>query len=65
MDMSLVSAAIGAQAGMTRLAVATDVLRTNAGNAGAIVKLLDAANQNAKALANVAEGIGTKLDISA
>jgi len=65
MDMSLVSAILGAQAGMTQVGLATDVLRMNADNAGAIVKLLDAANQSAKTLANVGGGIGTKLDISA
>ena len=65
MDMSLVSAILGAQTGMTQLAVATDVLRMNADNASAIVKLLDGANQSAKALANVGAGIGTNLDISA
>ena len=65
MDMSLVSAILGAQSGMTQLGVATDVLRMNADNAGAIVKLLDAANQSAKSLANVAAGIGANLDVTA
>jgi hypothetical protein len=65
MDMSLVSAILGAQAGMTQVALATNVLRMNSDNAGAVVKLLDAGSQNAKSLANVADGIGTQLDISA
>ena len=65
MDMSLVSAILGGQAGMTQQAMGIDVLRMNADNAGAIVKVLDAANQTARALANVGAGIGTKLDISA
>ena len=65
MDMSLIGAMLGAQAGMTQVALATDVVRMNAANDGAIVKLLDAANQTAKSLANVAQGIGTNLNISA
>ena len=65
MDMSLVSAILGAQAGMAQAALATDMVRMNADNAGAIVKLLDAASQNANPLANVADGIGTRLDVSA
>jgi hypothetical protein len=54
---------LGAQTGMDRLAVAVDFVRMNADNGRAIAQMLDAANQNAKAL--VAEGIGTNLDISA
>ena len=65
MDMSLISAILGAQTGMDRLGVALDMVRMNADSSKAIVQMLDAANQNAKSLANVAEGIGTNLDISA
>ena len=65
MDMSLVSAILGAQAGMAQMAMATDMVRMNADNAGAIVKLLDAASQSGNPLANVGQGIGTQLDISA
>jgi len=65
MDMSLVSAILGAQAGMTQAALATDMVRMNSDNAGAVVKLLDAATQNGKSLANVGQGIGTQLDINA
>ncbi len=65
MDMSLISAILGAQTGMGRLAVALDMVRINADSGKAIVQMLDAANQNAKSLANVAEGIGANLDISA
>jgi len=63
MDMSLISAILGAQTGMDRLAVALDAVRMNADSGKAIVQLLDAANQNAKAL--LADGIGTNLDITA
>jgi hypothetical protein len=65
MDMSLVSAVLGAQTGATGVTMAADLIRMSADSANAIVKLLDAANQNANPLANVGHGIGTKLDISA
>ena len=65
MDMSLIGALLGAQSGASGLALATDVVRMNAQSDAAIVKLLDAANQNAKSLANVAAGVGANLDISA
>jgi hypothetical protein len=65
MDMSLISAILGAQTGTDRLAVGLDMVRMNADSAKAIVQMLDAANQNAKSLANVAEGVGANLDISA
>jgi hypothetical protein len=63
MDMSLIGAVLGAQTGTDRLAVGLDMVRMNAESAKAIVQVLDAANQNAKALA--ADGIGTNLDITA
>jgi len=63
MDMSLIGAILGAQTGMDRLGVALDMMRMNADASKAMVQVLDAANQNAKAL--VAEGVGTNLDISA
>ena len=63
MDMSLISAMLGAQMGMDRLDVALAAVCMNADAGKAIVQLLDAANQNAKAL--VADGVGTKLDFSA
>ena len=64
MDLGLVAAAIGAQAGMTQLAVAGSMLKMNAENASSSVKLIDAAQQNLNSLANVAAGIGRTLDIS-
>jgi hypothetical protein len=57
MDLSLVTAMLGAQAGMTQLAVANSMLKMDADN--------DAAQQNLNSLANVAPGIGTNLNISA
>jgi hypothetical protein len=63
--MSLVTAALGAQAGLTQLAVAGSMLKMNAQNAASVVKLIDAAQQSMNSLANVAPGVGTNLDISA
>jgi hypothetical protein len=64
MDLSLVTAMIGAQTGLTQLAVAGSMLKMNTENAASAVKLIDAAQQNLNSLANVAPGIGTNLNIS-
>ena len=65
MDMSLVTALVGAQTGMMQLAVAARLARmNNADNGASIAKLLDAADANANSLANVAANVGTNLDIS-
>jgi hypothetical protein len=40
-------------------------MRMNADQGAAVVKLIDAAQQNIDPLANVAAGIGTNLDVSA
>ena len=65
MDLSLLTAALGAQAGLTQLAVAGSMLKMNTQNAASVVKLTDAAQQNMNSLANVAPGVGTKLDTTA
>jgi hypothetical protein len=65
MDLSLVTAMLGAQAGVTQLAVANSMLKMDADNGASTVKLIDAAQQNLNSLANVAPGIGTNLNISA
>jgi hypothetical protein len=65
MDMSLIAAALGAQTGLTQLAVAGSMLKMNTQNAASVVKLIDAAQQSMNSLANVAPGVGTNLDISA
>jgi len=65
MDSSLVSALIAARIGEFQLAVAAKMLRMNADAAASATKLVDAAQQNAGRLANVAAGIGTQLDVSA
>ena len=66
MDMSLITALVGAQTGEVQLAVAARLARMNADNsASSVANLVDAAQQSFDSLANVAAGIGTNLDISA
>ena len=65
MDMSLVSAMLGAQAGNAQVAVAAKFMRENADSSAAIAQMVEAGAQNANALANVAAGIGANLDIKA
>jgi hypothetical protein len=65
MDMSMISALLGAQASNTQLNLATDLMRMNAQSDRSVVQLLDAGAQNAQSLANVATGIGTNLNIAA
>jgi len=66
MDMSLITALVGAQTGEVQLAVAARLARMNADNsASSVATLVDAAQQSFNPLANVAAGIGTNLDISA
>jgi hypothetical protein len=66
MDMSLVMAALSAQAGSVQMKVAASIMKSNmdAGKS-AVLTLLGAGNQSASSLANVAAGIGGNLDISA
>jgi hypothetical protein len=65
MDMSLITAMLGAQTGMVQLAVAARLERMNADQGASVAKLVDAAQQNANSLANVAQNIGSNLDVSA
>jgi hypothetical protein len=62
---SLITALMGAQTGMVQLAVAARLMRMNADQGAAVVKLIDAAQQSIDPLANVAAGIGTNLNVSA
>jgi hypothetical protein len=64
MDVGLISAILGAQAGNTRLDMATQILRMNADSDRAIVQMISEAAQNASSRASVAAGIGTTLDIT-
>ena len=65
MDMSLVTAAMGAQAGLTQLSLATSMLKMNADTGASVVKLIDGAQPAIHARANVAPGVGTNFDITA
>ena len=64
MDASLASAFIGARMAQAQMIVAAKMLRMNADSAQSVVKLIDAAQHNFNALANVAAGIGTSVDLS-
>jgi hypothetical protein len=61
---SLATAMVGAQMSQVQMAVAAEMLRMNAQNAGSIVQVLDAAQQNLNNLANVAAGVGQNVNIS-
>jgi hypothetical protein len=64
--VSLLSALIGAQTGKMQLAVAGRLARMgDPGSGSSIAQLLGAADRSANSLANVAQNIGTNLDISA
>ncbi|HMA56132.1 MAG TPA: hypothetical protein VKP52_05315 [Pseudolabrys sp.] len=66
MDPASVAAAmIGAQMSNVQMALAAKMLRMNADNASAIVQVLDAAQKDLASLANVADGVGRNLNISA
>ena len=65
MDMNLVSALVGAQAQGQKVQLAAAMMRMNADAAGAIVKVMDEAQQNLASLANVASGIGQNVNITA
>lgn len=63
MDIAALAAAFaGAQTAQLQLAAAAKMLRMNAQAEGAVVRVLEAAQENMKAL--VAEGLGGTLDIS-
>ena len=65
MDLSLITALLGAQAGNAQLNLGADLMRMNADSDRAVVQLLDAAAPNVNSLTNVADGIGTNLNITA
>jgi hypothetical protein len=66
MDPSSIAAAlVGSQMSNVQMALAAKMLRMNADAASAIVQVLDAAQQNLASLANVAQGVGQNLNISA
>jgi hypothetical protein len=65
MDVAALAAAlVGARMQEAQMAAAARMLRMNAESAASIVQVIEAAQENMDRLANVAAGIGTKLDIS-
>ena len=62
---SIAAALVASQMSNVQMAVAAKMLRMDADNASAIVQVLDAAQKNLQSLANVAEGVGRNLNISA
>ncbi len=66
MDPASIAAAMtGAQASNAQMALAAKMLRMNADSAGMIAKIVEAAQQNLKSLANVANGVGQNVNIVA
>jgi hypothetical protein len=65
MIASIAASFIAASAGQLQQAMATTMTKMNADASADSAKLLDAAQQNFSRLANVATGVGTKLDITA
>ena len=61
---SLAAAIVGAQVSQMQMAAAAMMMRMNVQNAGAIVQVIDAAQQNLNSLANVAAGVGQNVNIS-
>lgn len=64
-DAALASGLIAARVAQVQFAVAAKMLRMSADTAQSAVEVIDAAQQNADRLANVAAGIGGNLDILA
>jgi hypothetical protein len=66
MDMTLVTAALGLQAGNTQMQIAATVAKSSMdAQRSAVETLLSGAQQNLASLANVASGVGGNLNISA
>jgi hypothetical protein len=66
MDMSLVTAVLGAQTGALQMQVAATIMKSNLdAEKSSVLTLLGAGGQSASSLANVAAGIGGNMDISA
>ena len=62
---SIATAVIATSMAKVQLAVAAKIMRMNAGNEAGVAQLIDAADRNASTLANVAQGIGRNLDVTA
>jgi hypothetical protein len=65
MDVAaLATAFAGASTAQLQMAAAAKMMKMNADAQGAVVQVLEAAQENMKALAATAAGIGGNLDIS-
>jgi hypothetical protein len=62
---SLVSALLAAQVAQMQLAAAAKIAKMQTDNSNAVVKLIDAADQNAEQLSAAARGLGGNIDVSA
>jgi hypothetical protein len=62
---AVAQAMVGAQQADTQMSLAAKMLKMNADAAGAVADMLDKAQQNLQSLANVAEGVGQNVNISA
>jgi len=64
MDTALVGAMMASKTAQLQTAIAARIMKMNAGNEQAFVKLIEAASQNAAKLSAAATGLGQNLDIS-
>jgi hypothetical protein len=65
MDVAALAAAlVGARMGQVQMEAAARMMRMNAQSAASIVQVIEAAQQNIDRLANLADGVGTNLDLS-
>jgi hypothetical protein len=62
---SVVAALLAAKVAQMQLGAAAKIAKMQADNGYAVVKLIDAADQNAQQLSAAAEGIGGNIDVSA
>ncbi|HZD92171.1 MAG TPA: hypothetical protein VE224_18910 [Pseudolabrys sp.] len=62
---SIAAALTGAQASSAHMALAAQMLRMNADSAGMVAKIVEAAQENLKSLANVANGVGKNVNLVA
>lgn len=66
MDISLISAALGAQTGALQTQMAAKILKSNMNmQRDTVLTLLNAGQESAASLANVASGVGGNVNISA
>ncbi len=66
MDMNVITAATGTKAGAAQVQIAATLLKNNAeAERSAVQALLGGAQQTLNLLANVASGVGSKVDVTA